>query len=305
MKKFSHLETCGLNRQLAHSEARMATNFHLWWSPYEGFSSTCQISISHYAEWVPPITLLTDFGLADTYVGQVKGAILAIAPGAVLLDLTHAVPPQDLLAGAFLLWSAVGAFEPGTIHVAVVDPGVGSPRLAIALETPRGDRLVGPDNGLLVPAAERLGGIVRVVELNSSVYWRVLAPSASFHGRDIFGPVAAHLANGVPLERVGTPVDDPVRYALPTSAGGVGEVIHVDTYGNLVTNVPAAQLPPRFVVKVNAQSARLAAYYAAVPPGGLLAMIGSSGLLEISVRDGNAAHVTGAQRGTPVSVEAV
>jgi S-adenosylmethionine hydrolase len=254
---------------------------------------------------VPAITLLTDFGLADTYVGQVKGAILAISPGAAVVDLTHAVPPQDLLAGAFLLWSAVETFEPGTIHMAVVDPGVGSPRLAIALETARGDRLVGPDNGLLVPAAERLGGVVRAIELNNSAFWRVLEPSASFHGRDIFGPVAAHLARGVPLEQVGTPVDDLVRSALPSSDGRVGEVIHVDIYGNLVTSVLASNLPARFDVRVNGQTARGVAYYADAPPGALLALVGSSGLLEISVRDGNAAQVTGALRGTPVSVQAI
>ncbi len=252
----------------------------------------------------PPITLLTDFGLADTYVGQVKGAILAIAPGATLVDLTHAVPPQDLLAGAFHLWAAVEAFEPGSIHVAVVDPGVGSPRLAIAIQTVRGDRLIGPDNGLLVPAAERLGGVARTVELNSSRFWRVVSPSTSFHGRDIFGPVAAHLANGVLLERLGTPVSDLVRYALPSSDGRVGEVVHVDVYGNLVTNVPAVRLPARFVVRVNAREAPGVAYYAAVPPGALLALVGSSGLLEVSVRDGSAAALTGARRGTPVSIEA-
>jgi S-adenosylmethionine hydrolase len=254
---------------------------------------------------VPAITLLTDFGLADTYVGQVKGAILAVAPEAAIVDLTHAVPPQDLVAGAFLLWSAVETFARGTVHVAVVDPGVGSPRLAIALETARGDRLVGPDNGLLMPAAERLGGVARAVELNDSAFWRVVDPSVSFHGRDIFGPVAAHLANGVPLERVGTPVSDLARSALPRSDGRIGEVIHVDAYGSLVTSVPADMLPARFVVNVNGRQARGVTYYAAVAPGALLALTGSSGLLEISVRDGSAAQVTGARRGTPVSVDPV
>ncbi len=258
-----------------------------------------------YSERVRPITLLTDFGLADTYVGQVKGAILAIAPTARLVDLTHAVPPQDVQAGAFLLWSAVEPFEAGTVHVAVVDPGVGSVRLALALETVRGDYCIGPDNGLLVPAAERLGGIQRVVELDNPDYWRVVSPSASFHGRDIFGPVAAHLASGVPLERLGTSVTQFVRRALPVPEGRRGEVLHVDAYGNLVTNLTPASLPARYVVRVNAREARGVAYYAAVPPGELLALIGSTGLLEISVRDGSAARVTSAQRGTPVSIEPV
>src|ERR1700738_1861869 len=111
------------------------------------------------------ITLLTDFGLDDTYVGQMKGAILAISPSAALVDLTHAVPPQDVHAGAFLLWSAVGPFPAGTIHVAVVDPGVGSSRRPLALPFRRGDSLIGPDNGLLWPAVDRLGGCLLAVEL--------------------------------------------------------------------------------------------------------------------------------------------
>jgi S-adenosylmethionine hydrolase len=254
---------------------------------------------------VRPITLLTDFGLADTYVGQVKGAILAIAPAATLVDLTHGIPPQDLEAGAFLLWSAVEAFAAGSIHMAVVDPGVGSVRLALALETVRGDLLVGPDNGLLVPAAERLGGIRRVVELNNSAYWRVSSPSASFHGRDIFGPAAAHLASGVPLERLGTPVTDIARRSLPISDGRVGEVIHVDSYGNLVTSVSGTSLPARYLTTINGQTAPGVAYYAAATPGQLIALVGSAGLLEVSVRDGNAALATGAQRGTPISVASV
>lgn len=252
------------------------------------------------------ITLLTDFGLHDTYVGQVKGAILAIAPTASIVDLTHAVPAQDLQAGAFLLWSAVETFVAGTIHLAVVDPGVGSVRLAVALETARGDVLVGPDNGLLLPAAERLGGIARAVELNRAEFWRP-SPSATFHGRDLFGPVAAHLANETPLERLGTPLlaADVVRLSLPQPEGGRGEVIHVDTYGNLITNLPAHTLPPHYVVRVDDVEAPGVAYYAAAPPGELLALVGSSGLLEISVRDGSAAQRTGARRGTPVNVRSV
>jgi hypothetical protein len=250
------------------------------------------------------ITLLTDFGLHDTYVGQVKGAILAIAPTATIVDLTHAVPPQDIQAGAYLLWSAVEAFLRGSVHVAVVDPGVGSLRLALAVESVRGDLLIGPDNGLLVPAAERLGGIQRIVELNRPEFWRsATSTSATFHGRDVFGPVAAHLANGVPLERVGSPVVDPVRLGLPLSDGRHGEVVHVDTYGNLVTSVAGADLPTRFQVVVGDRVVPAHAYYASVAPGEPIALIGSAGLLEISVRDGNAADLTGAQRGTPVRVE--
>src|SRR5690242_15590872 len=150
----------------------------------------------------PTISLLTDFGLTDTYVGQMKAAILRVAPGAVLVDLTHAVPAQDVRGGAFLLWSGVEAFPEGSLHLAVVDPGVGSTRRAVAARTRRGDVLVGPDNGLLVPALERLGGLIAAVELTEPEYWGPRR-SRTFHGRDVFAPVVGHLAAGVPLERLG------------------------------------------------------------------------------------------------------
>ena len=248
------------------------------------------------------ITLLTDFGLADTYVGQMKGAILAIAPGARLVDLTHAVPPQDVTAGAFLLWSAAEAFAPRTVHLAVVDPGVGSKRRAIAIRSRRGDVFVGPDNGLLVPAVERLGGIDLAIELTEQSYWRP-NPSTTFHGRDILGPVAAHLASGVPLQNLGHPAADLHPLHLPQPRGLEGEVIHVDAFGNLITNLPAASLPPHFQVLVNGRAAQATQHYAAVQPGELLALVGSAGLLEISARDTSAARLTGATRGTPVHVE--
>jgi S-adenosylmethionine hydrolase len=251
---------------------------------------------------MPVISLLTDFGFADTYVGQMKGAILAIAPSATLVDLTHAVPPQDVVAGAFLLWSAVEAFPTGTIHVAVVDPGVGSDRRAVALRSARGGLLVGPDNGLLWPAVERLGGCGLAIELNEPRFWRP-RPSSTFHGRDLFGPVAGHLANGVPLEQLGSHIDDPVPLELPKPRGLAGEVLHVDTYGNLITNLPADSLPAHFAVRIGDQHVPQAAHYAAVQPGALLALIGSSGLLEISARNASAATSTGARRGTPVLVE--
>ena len=128
---------------------------------------------------MPLITLLTDFGLEDTYVGQMKGAILATAPAAALVDLSHAVPSQDIQAGAFLLWSAVEAFAAGTIHVAVVDPGVGSSRRGLAIRCARGDTFVGPDNGLLVPAVDRLGGALTTVSLTRQPFWRTTANAAS------------------------------------------------------------------------------------------------------------------------------
>jgi S-adenosylmethionine hydrolase len=249
------------------------------------------------------VTLLTDFGLDDTYVGQVKGAILSVAPDATLIDLTHAVPPHDVLAGAFLLWSAVEPFPAGTIHLAVVDPGVGSERRAIALRVARGDVFVGPDNGLLVPALERQGGIRAAVELTEPAYWRAHA-SSTFHGRDIFGPVAGRLASDLPLEYLGRAVDDVQRpFVLPPPHGLSGEVVHVDTYGNLVTNLPAHVLPEQFHVRIGSHRIPRAAHYAAVEPATLLALVGSTGLLEISARNASAAAITGAGRGTSVTVE--
>lgn len=243
------------------------------------------------------ITLLTDFGLRDTYVGQMKGAVLAIAPSATIVDLTHLVPPQDVQAGAFLLWSAVEVFSHGTIHVAVVDPGVGSPRRPVAIETKRGDLFVGPDNGLLMPAAERLGGIARSVVLTQQ------PKSSTFHGRDLFAPVAAQLANGVALETLGEPASQLVESPWPRPSANIGEVIHVDTYGNLITNLPAARLPTSFRVLIGQTQVAQAPFYAAVEPGELLALVGSAGLLEISARNASAAAITNARRGTPVSVE--
>lgn len=257
----------------------------------------------------PLITLLTDFGLADTYVGQVKGAILSVTPDAHIVDLTHSVPPQDVRAGAFLLWTAVEAFPAGSIHLAVIDPGVGSERLALGLRSRRGDLLLGPDNGLLPWAADRLGGIMEQVELDDAAYWRA-SPLSTFHGRDVFGPVAGHLAAGIPLARVGSPLPGVLRLgpfpqAVRQGSTLIGHVLHVDTYGNLVTSVPGDALPNRFGVRVGAHVIRGAPHphFQAVPPGALLAVIGSSGLLEVAVRDGSATALTGAVRGNRVVVE--
>ncbi len=257
----------------------------------------------------PVISLLTDFGLTDTYVGQMKGTLLRVCPGAVLVDLTHAVPAQDVRAGAFLLWSAVEAFPERSLHLAVVDPGVGSARRKVAARSRRGDVLVGPDNGLLVPALEQLGGLAAAVELTEPAYWSP-RQSRTFHGRDVFAPVVGHLAAGVALERLGPALSQlqaPFSFPPPTEEGGcpAGEVLHVDTYGNIITNLPGSLLPARFRVRVGATVIPGAphAHYQAVAPGELLALVGSAGLLELSVRDGSAATVLGAGRGAHVRVE--
>jgi S-adenosyl-L-methionine hydrolase (adenosine-forming) len=244
------------------------------------------------------VTLLTDFGLADTYVGQVHGAILRECPSATIVDLTHAVGAQDVLAGAFLLWTAVSAFAVGSIHLAIVDPGVGSPRRAIALRSARGDVLIGPDNGLLWPALERLGGPSLCVSLDVPEH-----ASSTFHGRDVFAPMAGRLACGTPLESLGPRIADPMTLTFPLPRDNVGEVLHVDGYGNLITNFSADSLPSRYAVRIGDFRVRPSPYYAAVEPRALLAIIGSAGLLEISAGDASAANLTGATRGTPVKLE--
>lgn len=253
------------------------------------------------------ITLLSDFGVSDTYVGQMKGAILAVSGEAQLVDLTHDVPRQDVEAGAFLLWSAVEPFPAGTIHLAVVDPGVGSARRAIAMRSRRGDLFVGPDNGLLVPAVEKLGGPVATVAIDPARGRPQI--STTFHGRDLFGPAAGHLANGVPIERIGTKIEDPLKpFAIELARRADervdGRVLHVDVYGNLVTNVPSGELPRRFSVEVGPHRIDGAPHehYRSVPHGAALAIVGSSGLLEICARDDDASAKLGVRRGDPVRV---
>ena len=248
------------------------------------------------------VSLLTDFGLQDTYVGQMKAGLLTVAPTASLVDLTHAVPPQDVQAGAFLLAQGVEVFPAGSVHLAVVDPGVGSARRAVAARSGRGDLFVGPDNGLLVPALDRLGGAVAVVELREPAFWRQANPSSTFHGRDIFAPVAGHLANGVPLDRLGPAVDLLRPFELARPRGLEGEVVYVDAYGNLVTNLAATSLPERYVVLLDQRVIEPKPYYQAAQRGELLALVGSSGLLEIAARDASAAAALGAGRGALVQV---
>jgi len=237
------------------------------------------------------VTLLTDFGTADGYVAEVKGTILSRAPEAVLVDVTHDLPAQDVEAGRLALARYWRKFPPGTVHLAVVDPDVGSARPALAVASD-GRFLVGPDNGLLSPAL--LVGGARVVALP-------VPPSASptFHARDVFAPAAAMLASGSPVDALGTPVDDPVirrtveARRLPDGAIE-GQIIAVDRFGNAVTNLVAAH---GGVVEVGTLKLPVRRTYADVTPGMPLALSGSSGLVEIAVRDGNAAASLGLGRG--------
>lgn len=251
------------------------------------------------------ITLLTDFGLTDAYVGIMKGVILTINPLARLVDLTHHIPPQDIVAGALALRSAVTYFSPHTIHVAVVDPGVGSQRPALVVDSEHG-LLVGPDNGLLSLIGKRRS--IRRIE-NQTLFAQSV--SSTFHGRDVFAPVAAHLSAGVGADAVG-PLHSPmVELSLPLASWREdtieGEVIYVDGFGNLVTNIEAAALAAFPAGSLSTSVAGMGvigpvATYATVAIGAALATIGSWNLLEIAVRNGNAAQHFAAGKGTSVRV---
>jgi S-adenosylmethionine hydrolase len=256
------------------------------------------------------VTLTTDFGAADPFVGVMKGVILGRAPTARVIDLTHGIPPHDVLAGALVLRHSVAYFPRGTIHLAVVDPGVGSERRALCVET-AGALLVGPDNGLLSLAAPR-GEIRRIVHLTEEHFF--LTPrSATFHGRDLFAPVAAALAAGTPVEKLGSEVRDMQRLDLPPVVREAralrGQVIYVDHFGNLATNVSAADLAALAIhaPSIGVGSVRLrgvATSYAAVQRGEPVAVVNSWGLLEIAVREGSARDQLGAGVGTAVVIEA-
>lgn len=252
------------------------------------------------------IAMLTDFSIADPYVGIMKGVMLGIAPQARFIDLSHAVHAGDVLQGALQLRQAYPYFPDGTIFVAVVDPGVGGDRRALAAQTGR-HRFVGPDNGLLslVLASEP---DVRVVELADPQY-RLSTVSHTFHGRDIFAPAAGHLANGVALDRFGPPVRDWQRIILPEpdvhERQIVGRVLEIDHFGNLTTNITRSQLPdaPAVTIKVAGYELHgVCTTYVDVPPGRLLALIGSQDRLEIACRNGSAQDKLGVGRGQSVIV---
>ncbi|ASQ91161.1 hypothetical protein CHL67_09755 [Prosthecochloris sp. GSB1] len=257
----------------------------------------------------PPIVLLTDFGLRDPYVGIMKGVIAGIAPRSPVIDLTHHVSPQDIRQGAFLLETSAPYFPSGTIFVAVVDPGVGTARRAIALVDDRGLVFVSPDNGLLSGILGNRG--IRACYAITNKARMLPEQSSTFHGRDLFAPAAAHLAAGAGPESLGEAVsaESCVRIAFPENAtrdGGWtwnGEIVHADIYGNLVTSLPgdlASANDGTCLLTVNGRNAPLYATYGDVGEGRLVAYRGSSGFLEIAVRNGSAASVLGADAGTGV-----
>lgn len=265
----------------------------------------------------PIVALVTDFGSQDHYVGAVRGAVLAACREASVVDVTHDVPPYDVLAGAFALSAARGAFPGETTFLAVVDPGVGSARRAMALEA-GGQRFVGPDNGIFsLVLAEQPAA--RVHEITNAGLFRARV-SPTFHARDVFGPVAGRLAAGMSLDEVGPPLVDPVRLALdPPRRVGAAEweaaVLHVDRFGNLVTTFGESDMevalasvrgdPTELVVVVEGAVLPLVRTYSDVCEGEACAMLGSSGRLEVSVNRGSASRQLGAARGAPVRLRRV
>lgn len=251
----------------------------------------------------PIVTLLSDFGSGSGYPAQMKGAILSALPDARLVDLSHEVAPFDVLGGALLLEACAPRFPPRAVHCAVVDPGVGTSRRPLCVADAAGRRFVGPDNGIFTPF---LGEGSRAFELTDPA----LAPapgSATFHGRDLFAPVAAWLAGGGEAERLGPQVSDPVRLPWPEPVregrGLRGEVLLADPFGNLLTSLRACHLPSGpLSVEVAGRAARVVRTYGEAHPGELVALLGSSGRLEVSVREGSAARTLGVGRGAAVVV---
>jgi len=253
------------------------------------------------------ITFLTDFGVQDDFVGVCRGVMRTIAPETTVIDITHGISPQSVLQGAVILERSI-PYMPVCVHLAVVDPGVGSERNAIAVIGERAT-LVGPDNGLLAPAAMMIGR--HSVRRLTCTELFVQPVSATFHGRDVFAPVAAHLAAGVAPERLGPELPELQPLAVPAPraerSAVHGEVIYVDHFGNLVTNIDVTALrafrPQTVSVSIGeTMISHLVDSYAAAAPAAPLALIGSWDLLEVAVRDGNAAAALRAGIATRVTV---
>jgi S-adenosylmethionine hydrolase len=247
----------------------------------------------------PILTLTTDFGLSDHYVGAMKGVILGICPRAQLVDISHLVSPFAIPEGAWLIAQAYRSFPPGTVHVVVVDPGVGSARRPILLEA-AGQYFVAPDNGVLAMIYARQKHRVRAIS-NQRYFRRPV--SRTFHGRDIFAPVAAHLAAGVAPARMGPRIVDSARpsFASPSQTGArtwAGEILHIDHFGNVITNFHVDEFPGLERLSIGRSKARrLLASYAEARPGELFAIVGSSGYLEVSLNQGSAAKKIGCASG--------
>lgn len=256
----------------------------------------------------PIITLTTDYGLRDHYVSALKAMILSINRDVRLVDVSHTIDPQDIMAAAWISRNSAFLYPSGTIHVVIVDPGVGTSRKPIALRI-RDQLFVGPDNGLFSLISD--GEECEIYELSNTNYWGNQR-SNTFHGRDIFAPVAAHLSRGVLLDELGTKVDHLVQYkwALPVhdNEGIQGWVMHIDHFGNLITNITAEMMShltddaPLKIYIGNTILKKIVRTFSDVDPGEPTALIGSSGHLEVVVNSGNAAEMLSANKGTPISI---
>ncbi len=258
---------------------------------------------------MPVISLLTDFGTKDGFVGTMKGVIWKIAPDAQIADISHEVAPQNVMEGAIALWRAAQFFPAGTVHIAVVDPGVGTQRRLMAAHI--GEQyFVGPDNGLFTPMiedAQKAGQKMTFVKLDKPQYW-LPSISHTFHGRDIFAPVGAHLAAGVPLESLGTPFTDPVLLSLPkpqkTPNGYTAHITVIDIFGNLTTDLPAGEIAGKeIIIRFKGKEIdSISPSYGHRQAGELIALIDSENYLELALVNGSAARVTGAKVGDAVEV---
>ncbi len=254
------------------------------------------------------LTLLSDFGDRDEYVAVMKGVIAQINPDIRVIDITHQIPPQNITAARFCLMNAYPYFPLGTVHVAVVDPGVGGKRRAIALQLEQ-RFLVGPDNGLFTGILTH-HPIIAVVELTNPQYWRNCELSNTFHGRDIFAPVGAHLSNGVPMQQLGREIDPAtlVTLDLPEynqlGSDIVGRIQYIDHFGNSVTNIPGICVQgENWSLQIGGKDIKGGATYGDVAVGNAIALIGSHGWIEIAVNGGSARSDLQINWGDEVKVE--
>ena len=270
----------------------------------------------------PLLVFTTDFGTADPYAGIMRGVVLGINPRARLMDLTHQISPQNIAQASFVLGNSYRYFPPEAIHVVVVDPGVGTGRRPVLVSTPHG-RFVGPDNGVLsqvlsglmddapgAPGTTSLPAEITAVHLTNSAFWR-LPVSHTFHGRDIFAPVAAHLSLGVLPNEMGESIDSLAWLPMPkptvVASGIEGEIVYQDWYGNLVSNIPQDLLAGASFTRVHIKQRRvdgLCRTFGDAPPGQeLIALIDSHGFLEVAVPNGSAASLLGVKAGERIVVE--
>ncbi|MEE8640473.1 MAG: SAM-dependent chlorinase/fluorinase [bacterium] len=256
----------------------------------------------------PIVTLTSDFGVSDGYVASMRGVLLKLCPGARLVDISHDVPPHEILPTALIIEATAPYFPSNTIHLVVVDPGVGSRRRALALAA-AGQYFVGPDNGVFTPFLQEdvMAGAVAIEEKR----FRLKPYSSTFHGRDLFAPAAAHIARGADYRSLGPSLEDPVKFPWPrASMEGdelAGVVLHVDHFGNCITSIKEEDLPPweaYYVRCCDVDFGTLKRHYAEVVSGAPLALINSMGRLELAIAQGNAAVALGIKAGDDVRVAA-